>query len=81
MKSSPVSQAADFHNVPALIWLEPSRFTLGLAFGLFSVSNKLGHSCVLEWAAIRLPGFTHLSLGHAPADSSLELRADLPIEI
>ncbi len=68
-------------NVPKLTWIRFTRVALELASALFRVSKKRGRIWPLEACAVGLLRLALRSLGHAPADSYIEFRADLPAEI
>lgn len=81
MTPFPFFQETDIPKLPALVWLHLTRFTLGLAVGLFALSVYLGHSHFFERCAVSLLRFARRLLGHTSSDPYLQFRADLPMEI
>lgn len=79
MKRSPSSA----HNLqmPKLAWLEITELLLKVACDLFALSQKLDRSRILEWVGMRLLRMAARTLGHAPAESHLEFRPDIPVQI
>lgn len=67
--------------IPKLAWLEFTELLLKIAYDLFAWSKRLHRVAPLEWAAVFLLRSAVRALGHAPADSRLEFRADLPARI
>lgn len=67
--------------LPNLAWLALTQFVLTLAYRVFALSRKLHHLRLVDWIGIRILRFALRALGHAPAHSNLEFRADLPVQI
>lgn len=70
------------HNAtPKVLWLKITVLALHCALALFAVSKSLRRVSFLERAAVRTLRFASCALGHAPAETHLEFRADLPVQI
>ena len=81
MKRIPFFPGHASSQVPRLAWLEITHISLHIAYDLFTWSRRLNHFALLEWAAVRVLRFACRALGHAPASSYIEFRADLPAQI
>ncbi len=78
MTSHPLSQTAG--PLPKLAWLKLTGFALNVAVALFAVSRRL-HWSLPQWLLVSILRVAAHALEHAPADSFLEFRADLPVQI
>ncbi len=52
-------------SLPNLAWLQTTRLLLNTSYSLFSVSQQIGHSFLLDWLASRV-----LQLAHRTFDSA-----------
>ncbi len=68
-------------TVPKLAWLEVTEIILNIASDLFALAQRFPRFTALPWAAIAMLRIALRALGHAPAHSYLEFRADLPVQI
>lgn len=68
-------------STPKLFWLKLAELALDCSLALFAVSKSLCRVRLLEWVAVRTLRLASLALGHAPAETLLEFRPDLPVQI
>lgn len=68
-------------GVSNLAWLEIAELLLKFAYDLFAWSKRLRGLVPVEWAAVRLLQLAVRALGHAPAETQVEFRADMPVRI
>jgi len=71
----------DHASTPNLFWLRLTKLVLDCALAIFTLSKSHRGIYPLEVIAVRTLRLACRALGHAPAASHLEFRADLPVQI
>lgn len=81
MNPTPLFPENDHDSTPKIFWLKLTELALACALAIFSLSKSLSRVWLLETIAVRTLRLASSALGHAPAHTHLEFRADLPVQI